>query len=52
MLSPLSKTHVIFSDDTVYSFGTNTYGTLGDGSGMATIGDTPGEAAVEMKFTF
>ena len=47
--------HVVFSDNSVYAWGTNWYGCLGDGSEISDInkiGDEDGEAAVKMAFDF
>ncbi|GFH55383.1 hypothetical protein CTEN210_11859 [Chaetoceros tenuissimus] len=47
--------HAVFTDNTVYAWGTNDYGTLGDGSsisGTNVIGDELREAAVLMAFNF
>ena len=47
--------HIVYSDNTVFSFGNNFEGTLGDGSeisGSNVVGDQDGESAVSMKFSF
>ncbi|GFH55188.1 hypothetical protein CTEN210_11664 [Chaetoceros tenuissimus] len=47
--------HIVYSDNTVFSFGNNFEGTLGDGStisGTNIIGGQDGENAVQMLFSF
>jgi alpha-tubulin suppressor-like RCC1 family protein len=46
-----STGHVVYSDNSVFSWGDNDFGTLGDGSDTSTvIGDTDNEEAVQMNF--